>query len=129
MARLEDAVRAYEPDVAWIVALWLAIHEDEPAGDGRAGVQVDDTTAMLALALSRRMAEQHGLGPVSFDRLQERLQRAGVVMRPAGDADADAPTPPDDDGVAAASQGRGRAIWKCVYTENGWHCFIVGYEH
>jgi hypothetical protein len=82
---LQELTLAHEPDVAWIVALWLAIHGGDPGPE--AAVEIDETTALLATALSARLAEKHGLGPVTHETLQERF---GCVVAPAHETEAPA---------------------------------------
>ncbi len=124
MSQLEDLLRAHEPDVAWMVALWIGIHGGDSGPGRRVDVLVDETTTLLAAALSARLSEVHGLGPVSHVEVAERLGRAGLVVRnvdKAGLASLDLNTV--DTGTGPT---RGPMTWKCVYVGgDGWVCTCV----
>ncbi|MBV9918450.1 MAG: hypothetical protein JO153_18275 [Solirubrobacterales bacterium] len=76
---MEDLVLAHEPDIAWLIALWIAIHGGDPAPEGP--VAIDPTTALLATALSRRLQEVRGVGSLTFEALRERLASVGIAVR------------------------------------------------
>jgi hypothetical protein len=128
MANLEDVVRDREPDIAWMVGLWLAIHGADTGAAEHVDTRVDETTALLAAALSARLSEVHGLGPVTFEKLEEQLGRAGILMQAAGDAVEAAPSLDVRTVDTGAGPSRGRIVWHCVYTTNGWQCIAVGIE-
>jgi hypothetical protein len=110
--KLEEIVVAHEPDIAWIIALWLAIH----GGDGGPTevIEVDETSALLAATLSSHLAETHGLGAVTIDGLRERLGGAGIVVREGADEEAQ----------FEASEAHGRRV--CTMVPGGRiYCFVV----
>jgi hypothetical protein len=76
---VEEIILAHEPDIAWLVALWIAIHGGDPAPEGP--IAIDPTTALLATALSSRLQEVHGPGPMTFEALRERLESAGIAVQ------------------------------------------------
>ena len=55
--KISEITLAHEPDAAWIIALWLAIHGGDP---GPEGFQVDETAVFLASALSAHLSETIG---------------------------------------------------------------------
>lgn len=129
MSTVDDLIRDYEPDVAWMTSLWLAIHGAKPGDKGHVDVRVDETTALLATALSARLSETYGLGPLTFEQLQERLRWAGIPVADAGDGSAPSPTPPDVNTIdTGAGPSGGRMIWHCYPTDDGWRCICVGRE-
>jgi hypothetical protein len=60
----------------------FAIHAGDPGPEGV--VDVDDTTVLLAGALSARLREVSGLGPATADELSDRLAGTGIMMGAAG---------------------------------------------
>jgi hypothetical protein len=78
MDNIEATAVAHEPDAAWLIALWLAIHGGDPAPDG--AVSVDETTALLATTLSLRLSEAYGVELASPEVLQARLADIGIAL-------------------------------------------------
>ena len=78
METVEPVAVAHEPDIAWLIALWLAIHGGDPAPDEPAWV--DETTALLATTLSVRLSEVYGAARISADALQRRLASIGITL-------------------------------------------------
>jgi hypothetical protein len=76
---MEEFVLAHEPDIAWLIALWIAIHGGDPAPEGP--VEVDETTALLAAALAARLGELYGRGAATAEALQDRLAGSGMAVR------------------------------------------------
>ena len=62
---------AHELDAAWIIALWLAIHDGDPS---------PEQIAVEAIAALSGTLTGHGAGPAesSFEELQGRLKEIGV---------------------------------------------------
>ncbi|MEV4561776.1 hypothetical protein AB0K51_33015 [Kitasatospora sp. NPDC049285] len=69
----------HELDVAWIIALWKAIHGGDPAPD------VEGTTVLAAAALASQLAATHRTSSLTFDQLQQRLGEVGIEVS-RGDA-------------------------------------------
>ena len=65
-----EIVDIHVQDISWLIALWLAIHGGDPAPEGP--VRIDETTALVAAALSARLTEING-GAVTGAALSERL--------------------------------------------------------
>jgi hypothetical protein len=76
--RLDRIVLDHKQDVEWIIELWLRIHGGDPAPDGKVA-HIDPTAAMLAVALSARLAEVHGTRPIKDEVLQKRLAHVGIA--------------------------------------------------
>ncbi|GAA2145973.1 hypothetical protein GCM10009760_35220 [Kitasatospora kazusensis] len=72
---------AHELDVAWIVALWLAIHGGDP-NPIEGEVQLGETAALSAAALSGALSDTLGKGrqALTYEQLQERLKVLGVEL-------------------------------------------------
>jgi hypothetical protein len=79
---MDNFVLAHEPDVAWLIALWLAIHGGDPGPEGP--IEIDETTALLAAALSARLGELYGPGATTAETLQDRLAGTGMAVRTDG---------------------------------------------
>jgi hypothetical protein len=76
---MEEFVLAHEPDVAWLIALWIAINGGDPPPEGP--IEVEETTALLAAALSARLGELYGAGAATAEALQDRLTGTGIAVR------------------------------------------------
>jgi hypothetical protein len=81
---MESFVLAHEPDVAWLITLWIAIHGGDPGPQGP--IEIDETTALLAAALSARLGELYGAGAATVEELQDRLAGTGMAVRTDGAA-------------------------------------------
>ena len=76
---MEDLIFTHEPDIAWLIALWIAIHRGDPAPE--APIAVDPTTTLLATALSTRLQEVHGVSSMTFESVRAGLEKIGVAAR------------------------------------------------
>jgi hypothetical protein len=74
---MEEIILEHEPDVAWLIALWLAIHGGDPASEP---TSVDDTTVLLATTLSLRLEEVYGAGAAARNVLEKRLAGLGIAL-------------------------------------------------
>jgi hypothetical protein len=90
----EDRLFAHEQDIAWIVALWKAIHWGDPSPE-RNVVEIDETGGLIAAALVSHLAASEHVGLLAPNELHERLAAFGI--RFVGD-DADAPVEADKAG-------------------------------
>jgi hypothetical protein len=111
--KLEEIVLAHEPDIAWLIALWLAIHGGDSLSQEL--TDVDETSVLLAAALSSHLADRHSRGAVTLDGVSERLAAAGIQMRGGAAA--------QPQFEAAVAQG-GRRL--CITLPGGrTYCFVV----
>jgi hypothetical protein len=70
MANKSTYQLAHEPDVAWIIALWKAIHGGDPSPEATA----DESSALMAAALASHLEEIEGASTkTSFERVQKGL--------------------------------------------------------
>lgn len=65
----------HELDVAWMIALYQAIHHGDPAP-----VEVNESTTLAAAALASQLAATQRTGPLTFPQLQQRLGEVGIVV-------------------------------------------------
>ncbi|MFE0462816.1 hypothetical protein ACFW1A_26535 [Kitasatospora sp. NPDC058965] len=78
MAQTKE-LQLHELDVAWILALWKAIHGGDPSPE------VDGSAVLAAAALASQLAATHGSGSLTFAQLQQRLGEVGIEVT-RGDA-------------------------------------------
>ncbi|GAA2811359.1 hypothetical protein GCM10010441_40020 [Kitasatospora paracochleata] len=68
----------HELDVAWIIALWKAIHGGDPSPE------VEGTTVLAAAALASQLAATHRNSSLTFSQLQQRLGEVGIEVSRGG---------------------------------------------
>jgi hypothetical protein len=107
---VEDFVVAQEPDIAWLIALWIAIHGGDPAPEGP--IPIDPTTALLAAALSTRLQEVRGVGSMTFEALRKGLESVGIAVR---EGEAGGPQIKEFEGTRVCTQVGGGRVY----------CFVV----
>ncbi len=78
MPTLTDLTAENAWDVAWIVAMWKAIHGGDPGPDGSVQVQVSETTALLGGLFLASLAETTNTTRLKDDALQNALENVGV---------------------------------------------------
>lgn len=69
---------AHELDIAWIIALWLAIHGGDPVP-----IEMDEQTAELVVELTNHLGRTIGRGtePLTLERFEARLQELGIEFQ------------------------------------------------
>lgn len=120
MPRLDTVPLAHLDDVAWLIALWLAIHGGDPGPDP---VQIDETTVLAAATLVSSLSTGYAAAPepASFDVLGERLQRhfgVEVVRKPTPVGPGSPGVPEPVTTICFNVPGVGRI---CVTRPVGWH--------
>ena len=73
--KISEITLAHEPDAAWIIALWLAIHGGDP---GPEGFEIDETAIFLASAFSAYMGETIGSEALTAETLHTGAQEFGM---------------------------------------------------
>ena len=71
-----ERVAAHELDLAWIIALWLAIHGGDPAE--RVIAEIDDETLEAGFAFLDGIEGARQTGELEEEELHSRLAKAGV---------------------------------------------------
>ncbi|AUG76271.1 hypothetical protein CFP65_1372 [Kitasatospora sp. MMS16-BH015] len=87
---LNRELSLHELDVAWILALWKAIHGGDPSPE------VAEPAVLAAAALASQLAASHGGSALTFPQLQERLAGFGVTVTHGPEREAAAQT--DEEG-------------------------------
>jgi hypothetical protein len=83
----EERVFAHERDVAWLIALFLAIYGGDPGPEGRV-VEIDETTVLMGAALISQLSQAQEVESLDVDMLHQRLGAIGVEFAGEGGAEA-----------------------------------------
>lgn len=73
-------------DLAWIVALWTAIHRRDPASHEGLRIDVGATTALLGTLFLASLAETTETTRLTESELRDALRRIGVGIKEPGNA-------------------------------------------
>jgi hypothetical protein len=83
----QERVFAHERDIAWLIALWLAIHGGDPGPEGGV-VEIDETTVLMGAAFISQLSQAQAVESLDEETLHQRLGAIGVEF--AGEERAEA---------------------------------------
>jgi len=79
MSRFTEVIEAHVPDVAWLIALWLAIHGGDPAPEGGVEVAVSEELVAQGALFLASLSEATKTTRLEGGALRDGLRRLGLT--------------------------------------------------